>query len=70
MNAEGDAAEVLLLVGHQPGWGETVSRLIGGGAVQFPTAALARVDVDVQQWRDVAFGRGELIWLVSPKALG
>ncbi len=70
IHAADDAADVLLLVGHQPGWGETVSRLIGGGAVQFPTAALARVDVDVQQWRDVAFGRGELVWLVPPKALG
>ncbi len=70
IQAEDDAASVLLLVGHQPGWGETVSRLIGGGAISFPTAALARVDVDVDHWRDVAFGRGELAWLVSPKALG
>lgn len=65
-----EAADVLLLVGHQPGWGETVGRLIGGGSVRFPTAALARVDVEVARWRDVTFGRGELIWLVPPKALG
>ena len=65
-----EEADVLLLVGHQPGWGETVSRLIGGGAVQFPTAALACVAVGVSRWRDVAFGRGELIWLVPPKSLG
>ncbi len=65
-----DAASVLLLVGHQPGWGETVSRLVGGGAVRFPTAALARVDVAVGRWQEVGFGRGELVWLVPPKALG
>ena len=65
-----ESADVLLLVGHQPGWGETVSRLIGGGAVRFPTAALACVEVDVMRWSDVAFGHGELAWLVPPKALG
>jgi phosphohistidine phosphatase len=65
-----DAADVLLLVGHQPGWGETVGRLIGGATVRFPTAALARVDVDVARWTEVAFKTGELVWLVPPKALG
>jgi phosphohistidine phosphatase len=70
IRAEDDAAGVLLLVGHQPGWGETVGRLTGGAAVRFPTAALARVDVDVTAWADVAFGRGELVWLIPPKALG
>jgi phosphohistidine phosphatase len=64
-----DAADVLLLVGHQPGWGETVGRLIGGAAVRFPTAALACIEVGVARWRDVAFGRGELVYLVPPKAL-
>lgn len=70
IHAADEAADVLLLVGHQPGWGETVGRLIGGGAVRFPTAALACVEVGVARWRDVAFGRGELVFLVPPKALG
>ena len=70
IHAAAEAADVLLLVGHQPGWGETVGRLIGGGAVRFPTAALACVEVGVSRWRDVAFGRGELVFLVPPKALG
>lgn len=70
IHATDEAADVLLLVGHQPGWGETVGRLIGGGAVRFPTAALACIEVGVSRWRDVAFGRGELVFLVPPKALG
>lgn len=69
IRAEDDDADVLLLVGHEPTWSSAVSRLIGGGAVRFPTAALARVDLDVRRWQDVEFGRGELIWLVPPKAL-
>ena len=70
IRAEDDAASVLLLVGHEPTWGTMVSRLIGGGAVRYPTAAFARVDLGVARWQDVAFGHGELIWLVPPKALG
>ena len=70
IHAADDAVDVLLLVGHQPGWGETVGRLIGGAAVRFPTAALACIEVGVSRWRDVAFGRGELVFLVPPKALG
>jgi len=70
IRAEDDEADVLLLVGHEPTWSSAVSRLVGGGAVRYPTAALARVDVDVSRWQDVEFGRGELIWLVPPKALG
>ncbi len=62
-------ADVLLLVGHEPTWSSAVSRFIGGGEVKYPTAALARVDVDVKRWQDVAFGGGELVWLVPPKAL-
>ncbi len=70
IRAQDDEADVVLLVGHQPGWGETVSQLIGGGEIRFPTAALACVAVVVDRWRDVGFGQGELVWLVPPKALG
>ena len=69
VRAEADDAETLMLVGHEPTWSSTVSRCIGGGDVRFPTAALARVDFDVERWADVAFGRGQLIWLLPPKAL-
>lgn len=64
-----EAARRALLVGHEPTWSETVARLVGGGSLRFPTAALARVDVAVERWQDVAFGAGELIWFVPPKLL-
>lgn len=69
IQSEADDADVLLLVGHEPTWSETVGRLIGGGRVRVPTAAMARVDVDVPRWAEVSFGIGELAWLVPPKAL-
>ena len=69
IHAEPDTAERLLLVGHEPTWSETISRLIGGGDVRVPTAAVARVDLDVEAWRDIQFGDGQLIWLLPPRLL-
>lgn len=64
-----DALESLLLAGHEPTSSEMVGRLIGGGLVRMPTAALARIDFSVESWTEVRFERGMLIWLVTPKML-
>lgn len=74
IQAEAEATERLLLVGHEPTWSETVGRLIGASPeaaarVRIPTAALARVDVDVERWEEVDFGKGELVWLLPPRLL-
>ena len=64
-----DAANVLLLAGHEPTWSSAVEEMIGGGTVEMPTAALACIDFEVERWEDVAWGGGTLRWLVIPKAL-
>ncbi len=64
-----DDAGSLLVAGHEPVWSETVSRLVGGARLRFPTAAMARIDFDVDSWKEVGFGGGTLIWLVTPKLL-
>ena len=60
---------VLLAVGHEPTSSETLSALVGGGEVRLPTAALARIDFDVDRWEEVAPGTGVLAWLVVPRLL-
>jgi phosphohistidine phosphatase len=69
-----DAAQTLLLVGHNPGVHELVLGLSGGneaGTVNgFPTAALAVIDLDATSWRDVATQAGRLADLIEPKKLG
>ena len=60
--------ETVMLVGHEPGWSETIE-VLTGGSVRFPTAALARIDVEVERWNAVAEGSGVLQWLVTPKLL-
>lgn len=68
-----DSVRRLLVVGHQPVWAELIGALVSvgepGARVQFPTAALARVDLRVETWRDVGPGGGALKWLVTPKTL-
>lgn len=60
----------LLLVGHEPTWSQMIVTCIGGGAVKVSTATMARIDFHAPTWEDIAFGRGTLRWLVSPKLLG
>ena len=59
----------LLLTGHQPALGELVALLAGGGRLRFPTAAMARIDLAIDDWAAVRPGCGELRWLVPPRVL-
>ena len=62
-----NSATIVLLAGHEPTWSELASFLGGGGNLRFPTALLARIDLEVPEWHAVTFGRGELVWLLQPK---
>ena len=64
-----DSTASLLLVGHQPTWSMFAEGLIGGGRLRFPTAAFARIDLQIGAWRDVDFGCGELVWFQLPRVL-
>jgi len=70
---EDDDASSLLLAGHEPTWSALVSELVAGGSLRFPTAALARVDLPIDGWRELQSGRGALVWFLIPrlvKAMG
>ncbi|CAN7467253.1 histidine phosphatase family protein [Mesorhizobium amorphae] len=68
----------LLVLGHNPGLEEFARQLAGVGSdagalkkleEKFPTAALARFDVD-GDWTDLTFGSGRLTHCLRPKELG
>lgn len=59
----------VMVVGHEPVWSALVSRLVGGGGVAMPTAAVACVTFSECGWAEVAHGRGVLEWLVTPQLL-
>ncbi len=59
--------DVVLAVGHEPTSSELISTLTGAD-VRFPTAALARLDFDVD-WERLGAGTAALTWLVLPREL-
>jgi phosphohistidine phosphatase len=71
--AAGEAKRVLM-VGHQPGMGAFAARLLKQPPadpvfVKFPTGATVVIDLPAEAWTGVAWGSGELVDFVVPRAL-
>jgi phosphohistidine phosphatase len=61
-----DKYDSVLIVGHNPGF-ENLVRSLTGETVSMPTAALARINLDIAKWSDVETGANELEFLIRPK---
>jgi phosphohistidine phosphatase len=65
----------LLIVGHNPGTHALALELTGAAkredmaelATKFPTAALASMTFDLDNWRDVKAGLGHLVVFLTPR---
>ena len=74
VQAADDAADSLLVVGHNPGI-ECLAIELGGGALQasiavkYPTGALAELVFETARWRDVASGTGRIASFIRPRDL-
>lgn len=76
-NASSADPKRLMLVGHNPGMHELAFALAGSGnaagrdalADNLPTAGLAILDFDIDDWSNVRIRRGRLELFVSPKLL-
>jgi phosphohistidine phosphatase len=73
-----DAATSLLLVGHNPGLEQLVLMLVADQAddgardrveEKYPTASLAEIMFEVDQWADILPGSGRLLRFVRPRDL-
>lgn len=64
-----DDANVVVLVGHNPGFEDLSWALAEEGSemVRLPTAAFAHLELEVPRWKDVREGRGRLVGVHSPK---
>ena len=62
------SSALVLLVGHNPRFEELLHALTGDVA-RMPTASLACIDLNVNEWREVNRSSGSLRWLVTPKSL-
>jgi phosphohistidine phosphatase len=59
---------VVLIVGHNPGLEELITRVTGESEVM-PTAALAKIDFKISTWDNASTKTGSLEWIVTPKQL-
>ena len=70
----GARSERLLVIGHNPSVHETAVRLAKApGAkmsVKFPTAALAVLAFETDDWAKIGPGKGDLVRFLRPKDLG
>ena len=58
--------DVVMMVGHNPGFEGFVS-LLTGNQESMPTAAVAVIDLNIDKWSDVKNGEGGLIEVIRPK---
>jgi phosphohistidine phosphatase len=60
-----DGVDLVLVVGHQPGWGKSV-RALTGANVKMSTGAIACIDAPVNAWSNVHPDGGRLRWFCPP----
>ena len=61
--------ETVMIVGHNPGLEELVTKLTGARE-DMPTAALARIELPIERWADLtASTRGDLVDVWRPRDL-
>jgi phosphohistidine phosphatase len=78
MHATPPFVQLLLAVGHNPGFNDYALMMTGHGdrhararlEAGFPTAAFAVIDFDAQSWADVQPGSGVLDRFITPDDLG
>lgn len=61
-------ADSVMVVGHNPGM-EDLIEFLAGEWHPFPTAALARIELSIDDWSDLAHGTGELAGFWRPRKL-
>ena len=68
--AADDAANSLLILGHQPGMEDAANRFCNDAMLDgYPTAKITVIGFDVISWGAVTFGSGKLLREASPKSL-
>lgn len=64
-----DQMDSLMLFGHNPGFTDFANALANENIDNIPTAGACQIDFDVQNWNEVDFGKGRMIFFQYPKGL-
>ena len=65
-----DSAESVMIFGHNPTMTDLVNRMSDFGVDNVPTCGAFCARFDVEEWEDVAEGRGEVVFFEFPKLVG
>ena len=70
-----DGASSAMVIAHNPGIQDLALALAAGGPAlaglreKFPTGALATFELDIERWRNLDYGTGTAVALVTPRSL-
>ena len=59
----------ICLVGHEPNFSSFIKQATNSVNIYFPTASMAKIDFNIDNWLEIAMGVGNLDWLVRPDEL-
>lgn len=63
-----DYADTVMLYGHNPGLTDFVNELFNTSIANVPTCGVVCGKIDVDKWKDVTWGGGDLVFFDYPKA--
>lgn len=61
-----DKFDAILTIGHNPGF-EDLVRMLTGETLTMSTAALAKINLEIESWKDVETGANTLEFAILPK---
>ena len=60
-------ADRVMLFGHNPGFSNVIDHLTGRPLGNLPTCGIARLDLNIDDWKLVTKGSADLVWLDHPR---
>ena len=63
-----DIYNSICIVGHEPNFSSFIAKLTNTH-INFPTASMAKIDFNIEEWIRIDFEIGTLDWLTHPKDL-
>ena len=69
VNQLDDVLSSICLVGHEPHFSNYIAQSTGDTYHRFSKGSMASIDFDVNSWKDINMGTGNLIWRVQPKEI-
>jgi phosphohistidine phosphatase len=68
-DAARDSEEVVMIFGHNPGLTEFANSLLNESLMNIPTCGVVHATLNIEHWRDIHFGCGQMLNFDFPKKI-